>query len=45
MIVETDFTTKQHTLVFEERRIELDKAESREFNRWFERKRQELDKE
>jgi hypothetical protein len=43
MIVETDFTSKKHTLVFENRRINLDKSESKEFERWFEQRRQDLE--
>lgn len=42
MKVETDITTKQHTLAFEKRRIKLDKAESREFERWLEQRRARL---
>ena len=38
MIVETDFTSKRHTLVFENRRIDLDKSESCELNLWLEQK-------
>jgi len=42
MQVETDFTSKRHTLVFEERRIKLNDKESREFEKWFEQRRQAL---
>lgn len=44
MIVETDFTTKRHTLVFEKhgfstnKRIDLDESESRELDLWLEQK-------
>lgn len=38
MIVETDFTSNRHTLVFENRRIDLDKSESRELELWLEQK-------
>lgn len=43
MIVQTDFTTKRHTLVFQDRRIQLTDLESREFERWFEGKKAETD--
>lgn len=38
MIIETDFTSGRHTLVFENRRIRLDKSESRQLDLWLERK-------
>lgn len=38
MQVETDFTSNRHALVFENRRVDLDKAESRELDLWFEQK-------
>jgi hypothetical protein len=40
MIVETDFTSRKHTLSFEtsHRRIALDKAESEELEKWFQSK-------
>lgn len=38
MKVHTDFTSNRHTLVFENRRINLDKSESRELNLWLEQK-------
>ena len=44
MKVETDFTSKRHTLVFESRRIDLDKSESQEFESWFEQRRQDLER-
>ncbi len=44
MIVETDFTSKRHTLVFESRRINLDDSESREFESWFEQRRRDLER-
>ena len=43
MIVETDFTSGRHTLVFENRRIRLDKSESRQLDWWLERKIAEQD--
>lgn len=42
MVVHTDFTSKKHTLCFDDdQRIELTKQQSREFEKWFEKKRQE----
>ena len=38
MLVETDFTSRRHTLAFEGRRIDLTKKESEEFESWLDRK-------
>lgn len=43
MIVQTDCTSRKHTLYFEntDRRVQLTRVESKEFEIWFDRKKKE----